>query len=375
MTHGICLHHFDEASLEHAASVLDAAMGRAGLRRHSDYISRVWVFCTPHFAPIMADIAHMAMSKTNCLNIWGACVSGLMHNQQLLGSSPAVLVAIFGKAYEGAGPQTPMSKLVHFELAETDPFMEGLHASSKPISQTSGCVSMALESSSTPMQANTLGLLSYGANYARMPRIEQGRLCQQPITRCSLLAHNPLVFNSEGLTFLSEPLVATEANGLLLQTVSNQPARDALHAPKHQPKPVGLRLQVVHADGEVWIPVMDILPDGTLSLAAPVVKGQRVRLAMRSPDAMYQELHEWASHVASFDDSDMPTLGIVFSGFERSQLCNTENQDMSKLIEKFEGIEWLGVFGQAAWLGQDGRFMTPPRNNRLTVCLLKPYEA
>lgn len=287
MSHAICVQVFAEPRFEDAITLIESAVEKAGLRRHSDYISRVILLCTPHFAPLLQDLAQMCVSKTNCMNVWGGCVSGLLGQGQVFSNEPTVLIGVFGKEFE-----TPQDKLPagHSALNLCMVEHEQVLADHWTLADC--------EPSSSKVEADTLGLLSYGANYAKMPRIEHGRLSGEAICSTQLLVQNPLVLNSEGLTFLGPYQTVTESNGLFLIRVGNEKASAALQCPSEQPRPVGMRLQVLHDKGESWIPVMEIHADGTLGLAAPVLKGQKVRLAHRTPKAIDREFHDqlpWVS--------------------------------------------------------------------------------
>lgn len=358
MSHAICVQAFDEATIDNAQTVIEMAVEKAGLRRHSDYISRVILLCTPHFAPVLQEVAQLCVSKSNCMNVWGGCVSGLLAEGQVFSNEATILVAVFGEEFEVRQSGIPEKHAAltlcmveheqvltdHWTLAETEP-------------------------DSCKVQADTLGLLSYGANYAKMPRIEHGRPCGEEVCATELLVHNPLVMNSEGLTFLTQAQVVSECNGLFLIRVGNDKATAALKCPDEQPRPVGLRLQVIHDKGESWIPVMEIHADGTLGLAAPVMKGQKVRLAQRTPKAIEREIKDWAPAVEAHFGQQGQLIGLLFAGFERSQMCHAEDNDIATVLAHFPDTEWIGVFGQAAWLNNADVVVTPPRNNRLSLCL------
>ena len=358
MSHAICVQVFTEVRLEDAATLIEDAVEKAGLRRHSDYISRVILLCTPHFAPLLQDLAQLCVSKTNCMNVWGGCASGLLGQGRVYSNEPTVLVAVFGKEFETPQDNIPTGHaalnlcMVEHEQVLTDHWTLA-----------------DFEPESSVVQADTLGLLSYGANYAKMPRVEHGRLSGEAICATQLLVQNPLVLNSEGLTFLGPYQTVTESNGLFLIRVGNEKAATALQCPNEQPRPVGMRLQVVHEKGESWIPVMEIHADGTLGLAAPVLKGQKVRLAHRTPKAIDREIHEWMPTVNAHFDNQAPQVGILFAGFERSQMCHADDNDIATVLTHFPITDWIGVFGQAAGLNPGGTVVTPPRNNRLSLCL------
>ena len=358
MSHAICVQVFEEATLNNAHLVIEKAVEKAGLRRHSDYISRVILLCTPHFAPILQEIAQHCVSKAKCMNVWGGCASGLLGEGQVFSNQATLLVAVFGAEFEIPQKEVPPKHSAftlclveheqvltdHWKLAETEP-------------------------TSSLVTADTLGLLSYGANYAKMPRVEHGRICDEAVCSTELLLQNPLVLNSEGLTFLTEAKIISESNGLFLIGVANEKAAVALKCPDELPRPVGLRLQVLHDKGESWIPVMEIHADGTLGLAAPVMKGQKVRLAQRTPKAIEQEMKKWMPAVELHFDNKPPQLGIFFAGFERSQMCHADDNDIATVLTHFPNTEWIGLFGQAAWLNNGDTVVTPPRNNRLSLCL------
>ncbi|HEX4856519.1 MAG TPA: hypothetical protein VFV28_06870 [Limnobacter sp.] len=361
MSHATFIQSFSVASIENAQQVLERAIEMAELRRHSDYVSRVILLCTPHFAPIIHEVAQLCVSKTQCMNVWGGCASGVLGKGQLHSNEPAILVGLFGKEFQTpSGSLPPMHKALQLCLVEHEQVL------------TEHWTLAESEPDSINVSADTLGLLSYGANYSKMPRIEQGRISGDAVCCTQLLVRDPLVLNSEGLTFLTAPQTVTETNGLFLLRVDQRQAALALNCPPEQPRPVGLRLQVIHDKGESWIPVMDIHADGTLSLAAPVLKGQRVRLAHRTPQAITQEVKEWLPLVERVYGASPPEVGILFAGLERSEICHSDHTDVTQVLASFPNTEWIGVFGQAVWLNQGDLVVTPPRNNRLSLCLFNP---
>lgn len=364
MSHAICVQVFQEATLDNALVVINNAVNKAQLSRHSDYISRVILLCTTHFSPILQEVAQHCVSKTKCMNVWGGCASGLLGAGQVLSNEASILVAVFGEEFEVRKESIPAKHsaltlcMVEFEHILFDLW--------KPAES---------EPDSSLVTANTLGLLSYGANYAKMPRVEHGRLSGEAVCSTELLVQNPIVLNSEGLTFLTPAKTVSESNGLFLISVDDDKAVQALNCPNEQPRPVGLRLQVVHDKGEGWIPVMEIHADGTLGLAAPVLKGQKVRLAHRTAKAIESEIKNWMPAVHSHFDGGVPQVGILFAGFERSQMCHADDNDISTVLSHFPNTEWIGVFGQAAWLNNTDTVVTPPRNNRLSLCLFNSPQA
>ncbi|MCQ8896356.1 hypothetical protein NQT62_07905 [Limnobacter humi] len=357
MSHAICVRRCETATLDDVVSALDDALTQASLRRHSDYVSRVWVLCTPHFSSMMADVAQAAVTKTQCMNVWGGCVSGLVVDGEVTGHEPAIAVAVFGHAFETAGHEGQPFDSIRLQLSEHDPSAHTVD------------VAQLNEPGTVVHNADCLGMLSYGANYAKMPRLHHGRLAGDHLADTVLRVSNPLVLNSEGLEFLTDPQVVEESNGLFLIQINGLPAAHALRCPAEQTKPVGLRLQVFHAHGESWVPVMEIHADGTLGLAAPVVKGQRVRLARRTAQAIEREIPDWKTAAAKRFNNQPPAIGVLFAGFERSALCHETDQDIAAVLAAFPDTQWFGALGQAAWLNDGATLLTPPRNNRLSICL------
>lgn len=358
MSHAVCVQSFPNANLSNAIAVIEEAVALAGLRRQSDYISRVWVFCTPHFSDLIQEVAQAAVSKSNCMNVWGACVSGLLQAGQVTGHEPGVMVAVFGKEFEPGEETTADSPTMRFCIADSD----------------SEAVVKWSQADLRNTHANTLGLLSYGANYVRMPRIDHGRVSHTTESSHALRVKNPLVLNSEGLTFLTDPMVVTQANGLFLIEVDGGSAASTLQCPSEQTRPVGLRLQIIHEQGESWVPVMEIHADGTLGLAAPVLNGQRVRLAKRTPKAIEHDIALWQPTLNQHFRGKKPEFGILFAGFERSQMCHASDDDIAAVVKAFPDTLWIGLFGQAAWLGLDNELITPPRNNRISICLFNTHH-
>lgn len=353
---------FETATLEAGIALIEDVITQARLRRNSDFISRVFLFATPHFAELIEELAHACISRTNCMNIWGGCVSGLLYQGKVLDHNPAILLAVFGEKFEPATPHTGRSKTLNLCLSENE------------LGMPDSADAAPLEPDAPNVQANTLGLLSYGANYAHMPRIEHGRKSSGNQCTSSICVHNPLILNSEGLEFLTEPKKVTESNGLFLIKVDKEVAAQALQCPQEQTKPVGLRLQVLHEEGESWVPVMAIHADGTLCLVAPVMKGQSVRLARRTAHAVMDEIKTWQPIVKNHFKKNLPKLGFLMAGFERSQMCHPTHDDVALVLNAFPDTDIIGVFGQACWLAMDNQSMTPPRNNRLGLCLFNENQ-
>lgn len=354
MTFAVSVSAVELANVDSALTVVEQAIEQAGLRRHSDLVSRVWVFCTPHFASCMDSLAHQVAVKTRCMNVWGGCVSGLLSDQGILAHQPALLVAIFGAEFE---PTDDSPARLALSLAENE--------QSWPYTWDA-----TQRESASAQHANVgLGLLSYGANYATMPRVEHARPQADLPVNHELACQRLLTLNSEGLEFLGDAQTVNECNGLFLIQAGNKPAAAALNCPDQQTKPVGLRLQVIHEQGESWIPVMELHADGTLGLAAPVMKGQLVRLARRSDDGATQDMQALATQLEQHFGDKPPGLGIIVAGFERSSLCHDDQQDIQSIMALYPNTQWIGLFGQASGLFSAKHWIAPPRNNRLCISL------
>lgn len=352
---------FETPNLDEGIALIEKVVEQARLRRSSDFISRVFLLASPHFASLIEQLAHACISRTNCLNIWGGCVSGLLHQGKVYGQKPALMIAVFGEAFEPAKHTEPNSKTITLCLAETDHLvMEQLRAG------------LGEDGTDNSKQADTLGLLSYGANYLSMPRLEFGRLSHQPHSTASLSVSRPLTLNSEGLEFFTDAKIVTESNGLFLLKVDGQNAASALGCPEEQTKPIGLRLQVIDKDRESWIPVLSLHADGTMCLVAPVAKGQKIRLARRTPNAVREEFTMWKPLIDQHFDNSPPTMGLLLAGFERSEMCHDIDDDVAEVLKSFPDTDIVGIFGQANWLGIQEKVVAPPRNNRLSLCLFNP---
>lgn len=356
MSYAICGQVFEVATLQNGQALIEKALKKSRLRRHSDYVSRVILLGTTHFSDCLTELAQWCVGASNCMNIWGGCVTGLVFDGKLHGKDPALLVMVLGEHFEPRRPDIKKSDLLSLCLADSD--HGDLRLSGSP-----------MEQSGPVIPANVMGLLTYGANYAHNPRIDNGRPCKDTRSAAQLNASRLLVLNSEGLEFLSEPKEVTDTNGLFLLKVEGQPASAELRSPIEQTRPVGLRLQVIHSKGEMWIPVMSVNPDGTLSLAAPVSKGQKVRLAKRGGKAMAVELKQWAPLISEHFSEGAPEIGIIMAGVERTQLCHEHENDVAEVIRALPRTQVIGMLGQATWLESTEELLSPPRNNRLCVCL------
>ncbi|MDH4394861.1 MAG: hypothetical protein QE278_04200 [Limnobacter sp.] len=356
MSYAICGQVFELANLQNGQALVEQTLKRSKLRRHSDYVSRVILLATTHFADCLTELAQWSVGASNCMNVWGGCVSGLVFDGKLHGKDPALLVMVLGEHFEPGKSNLKKSELLTLCLADSD--HGDARLSGSPMEQTGPAV-----------PANVMGLLTYGANYAHNPRVDNGRPCKDTRSAAQLNACKLLVLNSEGLEFLTEPKEVTDTNGLFLLKVENKPASAQLQCPVEQTRPVGLRLQVIHSKGEMWIPVMSINPDGTLSLAAPVSKGQKVRLAKRGGKAMAVELKQWAPLINEHFSEGAPEIGIIMAGVERTQMCHEHENDVAEVIRALPRTHVIGLLGQATWLENTDELLSPPRNNRLCVSL------
>lgn len=356
MSYAICGQVFELATIQNGQALVEKALKKSQLRRHSDYVSRVILLGTTHFADCLTDLAQWCVGASNCMNVWGGCVTGLVFDGKLHGKDPALLVMVLGEHFEPSRQNTKPVELLSLCLADSD--HGDLRLAGSP-----------MENAGPAVPANTMGLLTYGANYAHNPKIDKGRPCKDTRSTAQLTAKKLLVLNSEGLEFLTDPKEVTETNGLFLLKVDGQPASSELKSPLEQTRPVGLRLQVLHAKGEMWIPVMSVNPDGTLSLAAPVSKGQKVRLAKRGGKAMAQELKQWAPLISEHFSEGAPDIGIIMAGVERTQLCHEHENDVAEVIRALPRTQLIGILGQATWLENSEHLLSPPRNNRLCISL------
>lgn len=357
MAFAVCAEQFELANPDFGLDLIQQALEKSGLDLNTDFVSNVVLLATPAFADHFEELLHSAVGMTRCMSVWGGCVAGLWINGQVVGDQPALLVGVFGDNFQAKKDQST----IKISLADTD-FDEPCFQISTP------------ECSQTEVQASGAGLLSYGANYSDLPRAQHGRITSNRFNELSLQGSHPVWLNSEGLHFLSDPVEVTTTNGLFLIEVNHQKAAKALNCPSEQTRPVGLRLQVIHDSGETWIPVMNLLADGTIGLAAPVSKGQTIRLAMRYSDeqfnlpAQLQNLSEKAFH------NKAPDLGFILAGMERSALCHPSMAEFEAIAQALPETTLIGILGQAAWLENKDQVVHPPRNNRLALCLFNEIK-
>lgn len=354
MAFAVCAEQFDVANPDWGTALIQKALDQAGLDLNNDFVSNVVLLATPEFADSFEELLHSAVGMTRCMSVWGGCVAGLWVDGKVLGNKPALLVGVFGEAFQAQHD----SSTIKISLADTD-FDE-------PCFQVH-----STECSEARVRANGMGLLSYGANYSNLPRASHGRITNSRFSHISLQVQNALWLNSEGLHFLSDPMEVTTTNGLFLIEVNGKKAAQALNCPDEQTKPVGLRLQVIHEAGETWVPVMNLLADGTLGLAAPVSKGQTVRLAMRLSEPERQLPNTFRAIANDAFENQEPDLGFIVSGMERSALCHPNEAEFEAVAQAFPKTQLIGILGQAAWLENDEHVVHPPRNNRLALCLFK----
>lgn len=349
---------FDLAESHQIETLLQTCFGKANLNQQSEYISRVIVLATPHYTSHISEMAQQAVKISGCLNVWGGCVAGLICNGKAVANEPTILVAIFDGDYEAQGQQATLRLILSdFEAAHQN----------VPVSNSKKTLGEITE-------ADTMGLLSYGANYSRLPRLEHGRLCDDEFASVTFGSQSIRIFNSEGLEFLGPEVKATACTGKFLISAENVTACQALLAPPpHQTKPVGLRLQVIHKDTTRWVPVMELLADGTMALTESIEVGDKVRLATRTPKASASDLAIWLKDLKLEKAERYSGIGFLMAGFERSELCHSELDDIRAVCESFPAIHWIGILGQAAWLSSNDKLLFPARNNRLSMCLLVNY--
>lgn len=359
MSYAVCMQEFELPEPDQVHQVIEQALKEAKLRRFDDYITKVILLATPAYSEIFDDILHQTVTQTQCMNVWGGCVGGIMADGKLLADRPGILIAVFGQAFE-AGQKFETNNL-RLYLAQSD--------------LDDAQLTEAHDKSQAPKNSIGMGLLSYGANYANLPKSEHGRIDQRNCSRLMLKVDNPLLLLSEGLEFLSEPQEVTEANGLFLLKVADTTPTDALNCPDHQTKPIGLRLFVDQGEESQWIPVMNVLADGTLGLAAPLSVGQRVQIARRFSDDSENLETKFQRIAANHFPDGPPRLGIIMSGLERTSLCHPEQAEMEELARAFPETSIIGIVGQANWNDQDGEIKHPPMNNRLTLCLFNAPES
>lgn len=357
MAFAVCSKKFEIASLELGLALVQKAIEQSGLNLKKDFASNVILLATPDFVEQFEELLQGTVAMTRCMSVWGGCVAGLWVKDEIVSDQPALLVGIFGDSFQTRHD----ASTVKISLADTD--------LDEPFFQIS-----TPEDSQTTVQATCAGLLSYGANYSKLPRAVHGRVTSNQFTQIALQGNKPLWLNSEGLNFLSKPMEVTTTNGLFLIEVNGQKAARALKCPGEQTKPVGLRLQVLHETGETWIPVMNMLADGTLGLAAPVSKGQKVRLAIRYAENEFQLAAELQELSKQQFGEHAPDLGFLIAGMERSAICHPNLAEFESIVKAFPETTLIGILGQAVWLENKDTVVHPPRNNRLALCLFNSNE-
>lgn len=354
MKYAIEVDTFKVAEAHQAEYLIKRGLERAKLQRHSDYVSRVILLATSHYQDLISELAQATIRHTGCMNIWGGCVAGLICQGKAIANEPALLIAVFDGDFE----PTEEANSLNLLLAQQDPeHEEEWRSKDEPLA---GLVP----------DANSMGLLSYGANYSSLHRLEHGRLVSGPLSRLAIKLKKPRIYNSEGLAFLTDALVVTECAGKFLLKVADQLASTALEAPQAQTVPVGLRLQVIRDNRAKWVAVMQLLADGTMALAEPIQTGDKVRLAIRSAKASQDDLTAWLDSLENDQTASIAGFGILMAGFERSQMCHEDWQDIETLCLALPNVQWIGILGQAAWLTNGENHTLPARNNRLTMCLI-----
>lgn len=289
------------------------ALSRAGLYRAEQLL----LFLTRDFARNASAAVVAAARAGGCLQVSGMTTSGLLTEEGWQLDRPAVAVMAIGESENSAN-----SAWLSFTGQSRLPF--------DWVSNTGG-------------GRPRFGLLDQGASCWQNARVcAQGRAEWQ---LAGLRQGAPLI--SHGLRALGEWHTIGESRGYDVLQLDHQPASDclrrALPADERQRLPVHqvLALLDVLRPG---IPVLSANADGSLTLAEPLLPGQRIRWVMRQSLAAEREMQQLMQSAVNLENA--PIFGLMFSCIGRGPLFyGGDDLDLHAFRQAFPKTPLLGAYG------------------------------
>lgn len=300
-----------QASAELAAQAVRRALDGAGLERADS----VLLFLSRDFQR-HAQAAVLAAARTaGSLQIFGSTVSGLFTERAELLDQPgaAALVIADGDGDNPAAGAPKLSFCGHGAL---------------PCEWLDGIPRVGLLDSDARAWAH-------------------GRLHDEACCEIGIRGHQVGLALSTGLRLLSAPLSVDLSEAYELRQVAGQSAaaslRRSLPAAWREAPPLH-QVAIVRQPDEPGIAILSANADGSLTLAEPLLAGERICWAIRQPLAAEQDMRQ--SLLTAKAALSPPDFALMFSCIGRGPLFyGDEDRDRAAFREQFPGLPMLGTYG------------------------------
>ncbi len=304
---------------ELAASAVRQALARAGLARADS----VLLFLTRNFARHAQAALVAAARAAGSLQISGCTAYGLLTEDGWLLDQSGAAALVIGEMETTAEPDSP---LLSFSGHGTLPW-----------GWQSG--------------APRAGLLDSDAT-----AWAHGRLADDSCAETRLPGLRTRIACATGLRLLGETITVDAAAGYDLQRCGGLAASDSLQrclpAELRQNPPLH-QIAVIVQPGLPGVPILGVNGDGSLSLAAPMTAGTRIRWAIRQPLAAEQDMRQ--SLLAAVDAEKRPNFAVMFSCLGRGPLFyGNDDRDLLAFREQFPGVPLIGAYGSGQIAPVDG---------------------
>ncbi|WP_201214188.1 FIST C-terminal domain-containing protein [Rhodocyclus purpureus] len=333
----------DEATPKLVETAVRQALARAGLRSAGS----VLLFLTPEFSRQAQEAVTAAVRAASCLQVAGGIAAGVFTEDGWALDRPAAAVMVFGEG---------------MAFAPVDEEREQAVAGGAPTLLCYGS-----EPGSRPRQSAR----RFGGSFAGKPGAsalvwQAGRVSAAP--HCALAVGGPRVDLrvSSGLSLLGPATIVDAASGNELVALGGQSPlaslRGVLPAEWHE-LPLH-RLAAVLIDDAIGgdthaalgsglyreVAIVAVNADGSLTLADPVERGQRLAWAIRTPDSSTSDMQAALGRLAA--DSSTASAALMFSCIGRGPyFYGGEDCDLALFSRYFPGLPLLGVYAstQFAW--------------------------
>jgi len=321
-----------------AAEAIARAMARAGIGR-AEY---VLLMLTLDFAKILPETLRQAAGAAECLQIGGATASGLITEEGWQIDQPGAAALVFANL-----PGTSSGAL-------------------QPFLSFSGQGHLGLDWQTAPRRVGMIE--SHGETW------QNARICHE--ARCTIEVPGVLraAIISPGLQQRGEAMIVSAARGHELQRLNDASAIASLRRtfPGQTLDSALLhRLYLQGCDGAPATGILAANGDGSLTMAAPFVGGERVSWAIRGPEGAHREITRQLAVAAGSDGK--PDFALMFSCLGRGPLFHgNDDHDLLAFTRRFPGVPLLGAYGtgQIFPLNDSNRLFS---NAVLTLLYEKPH--
>lgn len=302
-----------EASPELARRAVEQALSAAGMER----AEQVVLLLTRDFAHQAPAAVRAAARAAGSLQVFGATVSGLFTEQDIVLDQPGAAVLILDKT-------SALEEAPRISLSTHHPL---------PFDWRTG--------------APRIGLLDADAEIWNVGRkAENG---------CAEIRLPGRVVLSTGLRAIGQRVTADHCSDYELRAAGGLPAAECLLRSlpaEMRAQPPLHRIALLREKAKMGVAILSINADASLTLTEPLQAGEHFFWATRHPLGAEQDMRDTLRTASS---GRQPAAGLMFSCIGRGPLFyGEEDRDRRAFCELFPGVPLLGAYGSGQIAPCDG---------------------